>query len=221
MHTFHPIFSECQEAGVGSKAELFIVEGESALLAVSRIRNLARQAVLAMQGKPLNALKASKKRVESYELYAQLISVIGTGFDTEFDLSKMRYERLIMLFDPDADGIHCSSLLLWFFNRWMNPLLSERRVFMATAPSHQIVCRESGEQWVAFTEDESLRLVDALEDQGRFDLVRVRYRGLASIDSECLAHHCVDPATRRLMRLRVEDAVASQALFSNPRPEMR
>ncbi len=98
---------DCQIHGIGSEAELFIVEGDSASKNVVRVRNRQFQAVLPMQGKPLNACKASKRVVGQNELYQQLVAALGAGWDETFDLSQLRYDRVILLFDPDADGIHC------------------------------------------------------------------------------------------------------------------
>ena len=111
--------TDCAVHGAGSGAELFLVEGESAAKAVVRARNPNVQAVLAMQGKPLNAWKASAAAVSSHAIYRELIAVLDAGWQDSLQPQRARFERIILLCDPDADGIHCSILLLLFFYRWM------------------------------------------------------------------------------------------------------
>ena len=120
--------TDCAVHGAGSGAELFLVEGESAAKAVVRARNPNVQAVLAMQGKPLNAWKASAAAVSSHAIYRELIAVLDAGWQDSLQPQRARFERIILLCDPDADGIHCSILLLLFFYRWMRPLLEAGRV---------------------------------------------------------------------------------------------
>ena len=96
---------DCQAHGPGSGAELFVVEGDSAADAVSRVRDPAFQAVLPMQGKPLNARKASEKKVAGHPLFQALADAIGAGIGARFDAAACRYERILLLMDPDADGI--------------------------------------------------------------------------------------------------------------------
>jgi hypothetical protein len=105
--------ADCQFHGAG--AELFVVEGESAAAAVCGGRDPTRQAVLPMQGKPLNALKATEKKVAANPLFAALAAALGSGWGEALDLQKLRYTKVLLLMDPDADGIHCGLLLLSFF----------------------------------------------------------------------------------------------------------
>ena len=100
--------------GGGSGAELFVVEGDSAAASVSRVRDPRFQAVLPMQGKPLNAVKASRQKVVSHAFFGPLIAALGTGIDADFRLGGLRYDRVLLLMDPDADGIHCGVLMLLF-----------------------------------------------------------------------------------------------------------
>ncbi len=120
--------------GNGAGTELFIVEGDSAASIVCRVRDERFQAVLPMQGKPLNAYRATPKKVVTNPWFAALTDAIGTGIGDDFALKKIRFARIVLLMDPDADGIHCGALLLMFFYRWMRPLLEAGHIAMARAP---------------------------------------------------------------------------------------
>ncbi|MEQ1487852.1 MAG: toprim domain-containing protein, partial [Methylotenera sp.] len=118
IYTNRPIkLQDCRQHG--ANAELFLVEGDSAASAVSSLRNQQVQAVLPMQGKPLNTIKASAEKVVENALFKALIEALGAGVGDNFDLTKCRYSRIVLLMDADADGIHCGALMLMFFYRWM------------------------------------------------------------------------------------------------------
>lgn len=129
MFRLQPVkLHDCHLHGLDSGAELFVVEGDSASKSVCCARTATTQAVLPMQGKPMNAIKASKHAVADFELFRSLVTAIGAGFDDQLNLAKLRYDRVILLFDPDADGIHCGALMTMFFHRWMRPLLESGRL---------------------------------------------------------------------------------------------
>jgi DNA gyrase subunit B len=108
---------DCQQHGINSGTELFLVEGDSASSAVGGLRNVQFQAVLPMQGKPLNTIKSTPQKMAENPLFKALIDALGTGYGDSFQLKNLRYERIVLLMDPDADGIHCGALLLMFFYR--------------------------------------------------------------------------------------------------------
>jgi DNA gyrase subunit B/topoisomerase-4 subunit B len=205
--------SDCRDHGPGSGAELFVVEGDSASRAVESVRDARFQAVLPMQGKPLNAVRATRRTVAANPLYAALVDALGTGWDDAFDLVAARYERVVLLTDPDADGIHCGVLLLGFFHRWMRPWLEDGRVLAVQAPMFEIVPAE-GPPIRAFTEEDYRERLAELADAGTGIESKVRHRGLGSIDPGTLRTCCVAPETRRAFRLRPEDAVAAIEVFS-------
>ena len=193
--------------------ELFIVEGESAGLAVERVCNRSLQSVIAMQGKPLNAWKASQSKVESYPLFRDLIDRLGGGIAESFRLESVPWKRVIMLFDPDADGIHCCALMLWFFHRWMPSLLEQNFVFTAAVPMCQLHSESLGITRYPTTDQETQRIMHEWRSQGAEDIERRPFRGLASLGSELLFERCVDPKTRLLRPLGPADAIASLNVF--------
>jgi DNA gyrase subunit B len=199
--------------GAQSGAELFIVEGDSAAGAVTNLRDRKLQAVLPMQGKPLNASRANAEKVAQFPLYKALIESIGAGFGESFDIAKIRYQRIILLFDPDADGIHCGALLQLFFYTWMRPLLESGAVESARAPLFEISCGEKFQPVYAFSEDHCRTLCERLREKNFHDIRTQRYRGLAGIDQATLASTCVDAATRKTRIVSMDEAQATYAVL--------
>lgn len=213
MFRLQPVkLHDCQLHGLDSGAELFVVEGDSASKSVCRARNAQTQAVLPMQGKPMNAIKASKHAVEDYELFRALVTAIGAGFDDQLDLEKLRYDRVILLFDPDADGIHCGALMTMFFHRWMRPLLESGRLHVVRPPLYEISSPDSSDKLHAFSDSHYHRLRLELEKQ-RIKFRGQRYRGLASLSAATLVATCLDPKTRHIDQLTCEDATAAIRIF--------
>ena len=207
---------DCQRHGPGSGAELFIVEGDSASKNVLRVRDQKFQAVLPMQGKPLNAWKANKSSVGGNELFQKLIDAIGTGWGDSYESERLRYERIVLLFDPDADGIHCGALMVMFFYRWMPDLLGNDRIVAVRPPLYELTAQRRAEKDVdrihAYSDEHFQRLRVHLEARNvRFN--SQRFRGLASINADALSETCVDPATRNTMIMGVEDAKAAVRVF--------
>jgi DNA gyrase subunit B len=200
---------DCSAPGPG--AELYIVEGDSASSAVCRVRDERCQAVLPIQGKPLNAIRATAKKVAANPWLAALTDALGTGFGDTFDIGKTRYGSIVLLMDPDADGIHCGALLLMFFRRWMQPLLASGRIAIAQAPLATL--RVADEQIHVRSENEYRFQCERLRGAGAVALETVRYRGLAGMDLAVLAATCVDPTTRVLSPLGIADADAAIAVF--------
>jgi DNA gyrase subunit B/topoisomerase-4 subunit B len=195
---------DCKAHGPGS--ELFVVEGDSAADSVSRVRDAAFQAVLPMQGKPLNALKASEKKVAGHPLFQALADAIGAGIGGRFDLAACRYERVLLLMDPDADGIHCGVLMLMFFQRWMPALLDAGRIEIVRPPWGEVLAAGAAAPQCAFSEPELQQLADSLRERGA--VVARRYRGLAAIEPGVLAATCIAPASRRTSPISAAQAAA-------------
>lgn len=200
---------DCIEQGV--RSELYIVEGDSAASAVCRVRDERFQAVLPMQGKPLNAVRATQKKVIANPWLLALTEALGAGMGDDFNLNKMRYGRIVLLMDPDADGIHCGALLLMFFRRWMQPLIESGRILMVRAPLATIIF---GDQNIHVRSEVEYRAEgERLRVAGNSNFQMNRYRGLAGIDLDVLAQTCVNPATRVLLSVGIVDADAAIAVF--------
>jgi DNA gyrase subunit B/topoisomerase-4 subunit B len=193
--------------------ELYLVEGDSAAIAVESACNHDFQAVLPMQGKPLNAWKASQAKVANYELYSQLLHVLGESLGSSSFPNPSSFDRIHLLFDPDADGIHCTVLMLWFFHRWLPHWLASGRIFAVAAPVCELASASAAKVWYPKDHREVERVLAECASLGTNDIQRRNFRGLASIGSELLARTCVDPKTRRLSVLRPEDAVAALKAF--------
>ncbi len=212
-------FEDCALHGRGSGAELFIVEGDSASGAIINIRDQQRQAVLPMQGKPLNALRASGERVAEFSLFKQLTQALGvslTDIDTGevSDLTHARFDRVLLLFDPDADGIHCGALMLMFFYRWMRPLLESGQLLMVRPPLFLLSVAGSEQVFHAYSPEHAGKLMTALKHRGATDIKTHHHRGLASIDPKLLASACVHPGTRKTDTMSVQDAEEAIAVFA-------
>jgi DNA gyrase/topoisomerase IV subunit B len=169
-----------------------------------------------MQGKPMNALKASKKTVNRNELYAVLRDAIGAGWDDEFDPASMRYSRVILLFDPDADGIHCGALMLMYFWRWMRPMLDSGRLSVVQPPLYQITSTVDGDVIHVYSSDRYQQICQILESK-KIEFQAQRYRGLASMGGQTLSKTCLDLSTRQIHQLTVEDAEAAIETFGGRR----
>jgi len=215
-----PKLDDCRHHGAGSGAELFLVEGDSAAGSLRLVRDAAFQAVLPMQGKPLNAAKASPGRVAANPLYAALVEAMGAGYGAAFDLTRRRYDRVVLLMDADADGIHCAALLCLYFYRMMWPLLEGGLVYMAHAPLATVYAGDAAVH--VHTEADYRATADRLRALGH-EVQTVRYRGLAGVSHATLAASCVAPATRVLRRLGPDDALAVRTVFGGgtaPQPTL-
>jgi len=192
---------ECAVHGSGSGAELIVVEGDSAAAAAVRVRDPRWQAVLPMQGKPLNAARASRRKVLEHSFFGPLLAAIGAGgVEADCEPRRARYDRVLVLTDPDADGIHCGFLVLLFFHRWLRPLLHAGCIEVVRPPWGEAVI--AGELLLAFSEPELAVLATRARDGG--GSIR-RFRGLAALDADTLREFCVDPLTRRTARVSVAD----------------
>jgi DNA gyrase subunit B len=212
-HNAPPKLHDCALHGAQSGAELFIVEGDSASSSVIQLCNPQLQAVLPMQGKPLNAAKASAAKVAQNPLFKALADALGMAFGTPFDGASVRYERIVLLMDPDADGIHCGALMLMFFHHYVPDLLLAGRVHMVRAPVGEVINTETGEIGYGFIEPEFVALCEAGRTNNPAHFNAQRYRGLAGIAPSTLAHFCIHPATRRSTVMRMEDAQMALEVF--------
>ncbi len=211
---------DCAVHGAGSGAELFIVEGDSAAGAVSLVRNAEYQAVLPMMGKPLNAVKASLNKVQTYPLFMVLAEAIGAGMGATFDVARVRYDRVVLLMDADADGIHCGALMCLYFHRMMRPLLDGGFLWMAYPPI-VTMSADGRESRHVYSDAEYRAACVEWRASGTPQFNTVRYRGLAGLDHFVLASTCVHPGTRALRAMNGGDADAALAVFGGTRPNSR
>jgi DNA gyrase subunit B len=181
---------------------------------VSRVRDPRLQAVLPMQGKPLNAARASRQKLLGHPFFGPLVAAVGTGLEADCDPRQSRYQRVLVLTDPDADGIHCGFLVLLFFHRWLRPLLGAGRVELVRPPWGEAVV--AGEIRLAFSEPELAEMAGLARASG--GAVR-RFRGLAGLDAETLRETCVDPATRRTERVTATAVAAMLEVIAAVKPE--
>lgn len=202
----------------GADAELLLVEGDSALASVSAVRHERTQAVLAFQGKPLNAWAASAERVDRHAPYRLLAEALGLPSPTaaltdDTAAATLRYGRVALLFDPDADGIHIGALLMLYVQRWLPLLINQGRLLMLRAPMFEIVSATDGEVHLAYHPTQCQAIVQRLR-QATGEAPRVQaHRGLGSIAPSVLRAHCLDPATRNGHVVTAADAQAAAAVF--------
>ncbi len=188
---------DCAHQGPDRDNELFVVEGDSAAGNVVRVRDATCQAVLPMQGKPLNAIRSTRERVFANPWFNALIGALGGGADDRFSAQSLRYRRIMLLFDPDADGIHSGALMLMFFQRFMPALLEQQRIWMVRAPLLRITTPSLAAPIYAASEAHYEYLLGRLRARGIDDQQTLRYRGLGSLEESLLIEHCIAPATRR------------------------
>lgn len=213
--------SDCRGIGRGSGSELLIVEGDSAADSVQAVRNAQWQAVLAMQGKPMNTLRASRSRVAKSPPIQRLIQSIGCGWDDACDPDQARYDRLIILCDPDIDGVHTRSLLLLFFHTWMRPVLEAGMVFTARPPLWRITSSQLDAPLYALSDTHFKKIDEELQDQGIHGRSLERFRGLGNMIPEVLFDHCLNPETRTLVRLSSDHAEAAIRSFDKMKDQLR
>ncbi|MEZ6137633.1 MAG: toprim domain-containing protein [Pirellulaceae bacterium] len=219
FHKQHLGLQDCQTHGSQTTAELFIVEGISASQAVCNLRDVEFQAVLPMQGKPANAIKASARLLREYSLFRQLLSALGYETAEQASADTCRYGRILFLFDPDADGIHCGALMLIYFYHQLRPLLEAGRISVIRAPLFEVHYRQTlatdapVNSRLAYTEDELRQMQRELTLAGAMNLKTKRMRGLGGMPTDLLRRTCIDPQTRHAFRLGPQDAEAAMAVF--------
>lgn len=218
-----PKLQDCREHGPDSGAELFLVEGDSAADSVASQRNKQTQAVLPMQGKPMNAVRASQARVRDNPLFSAVFNALGypanfqapAGSAMQLSLisEPLRFERLVLLFDPDADGIHSGALMLMFLSRFYPELLASQRVLMVRAPLFRVTAVARKQSFYAASEGHLEHILDELKKAGVTDTQILRYRGLGSLEPELLMTRCIDPQTRVADVMSARDAQMAIEVF--------